>query len=67
VDAQALLSGFAVDPQLVALQVIGEADLWTTIGAEIKRLRRMAKMAIEQAETVADARRAARVSWPQPG
>jgi hypothetical protein len=50
----------------IAAMVIANADAWAATGAEIKRLRRSAKLLIEQATTPQAARAAAQVAWPQP-
>lgn len=50
----------------IAAEVIALADAWTAAGAEIKRLRRSAKMAIEAAETHEAVAAAAAVAWPLP-
>ena len=51
----------------VAAEVVALADAWAAIGSEIKRLRRVAKLAVEAAPTPAEARQAAQVTWPAPG
>lgn len=53
-------------PADIITAVIGSADQWATVGAEIKRLRRAAKMAIESSTTISQARAAALVTWPAP-
>lgn len=67
-ERQAVLAatGMLPSPADIVTSVIASADGWMTVGAEIKRLRRAAKMAIEAAESVAAARAAAAVAWPSP-
>ena len=58
--------GTLPSPADIVASVIDSAEAWMTIGAEIKRLRRSAKIAIEAAETTQAARAAAVVAWPAP-
>jgi hypothetical protein len=51
----------------VALEVLHNADAWRSVGAEIKRLRRSAKLAVSAATTAQEVRQAAMIPWPQPG
>jgi hypothetical protein len=65
-DAQEAATGVRPDEALVAEQIITQAARWRVAGAEIKRLRRAAKLAVAAASTVIEARAAAEISWPQP-
>jgi hypothetical protein len=65
-DAIEAATGAAPDAVEVATSVIAQADAWVAAGAEIKRLRRGAKLAIEAAVTPTAARAAAQVTWPHP-
>jgi len=47
-------------------QILAEAEAWRAAGAEIKRLRRAAKMRVKAATTAADVIAAQAVSWPTP-
>jgi len=55
------------DLALVADQVLAAAAAWRSGGAEIKRLRRSAKLAIAVAASPTEVREAANVIWPSAG
>ena len=63
-EAQAI--GSTATLATVAAEVIALTDAWTAAGAEIKRLRRTAKLAIEAATSPAEIEAATAVTWP-PG
>lgn len=67
-DRQAMMAAGAdlPDAATVAHAVIAAADAWRAAAAEIKRLRRAAKLGIAGATSVAQARAAALVAWPSP-
>lgn len=65
VDALDEAHGPAND-QAVAQGIINQAQAWRQIGAEIKRLRRAAKMAVTNAATASEITNAANISWPEP-
>jgi hypothetical protein len=67
VDARELAEGTAPAPAAVAAEIVAQAEAWTVVGAEIKRLRRAAKLAIDAAASPQAARAAAMVTWPEPG
>lgn len=50
----------------VAASVLLQVAAWQMVGAEIKRLRRAAKMEIESAITSAEVAAATQVAWPEP-
>lgn len=50
----------------VSAAVLAQVVAWRAAGAEIKRLRRAAKMAIDAAETPADVAAATAIDWPAP-
>jgi len=50
----------------IAARVLAQRATWLAAAAEIKRLRRAAKLAIGAAATPAEALAAAKVAWPRP-
>lgn len=58
--------GATPPPAQIAQEVIGQAQAWKAVGAQIKRLRRAAKMTIENATTPKEIAQARRISWPMP-
>jgi hypothetical protein len=67
VDAIHDTSGVRPDPVAIAQMVVGQAQAWAGAGSLIKRLRRAAKMAIENATTVEEVNAATTIAWPEPG
>jgi len=66
VAAQEAALGASPSPAAVAAEVISQAEAWIAAGAEIKRLRRTAKLAVAQAGTPAAIQAAEVVEWPEP-
>lgn len=67
VDAIAATTGQTPDPGAVAGNVIQQTAAWQAAGAEIKRIRRTAKMRIEAATSAAEVEAAlANIVWPEP-
>lgn len=65
-DAMTEAAGTPPDVMDVVYMVVGMANLWIMAGAEIKRLRRAAKLAIESATTPTQIRAAQQITWPTP-
>ena len=66
-NAERLATGGGATLAEVAQQVLALADAWRASGAEIKRIRRAAKLQVEAAVTIAAVRAAlAGTDWPQP-
>jgi hypothetical protein len=66
-NAERLAAGGTATVAQVAQQVLALADAWRASGAEIKRIRRAAKLQVEAATTIAAVRAAlAGTDWPQP-
>jgi hypothetical protein len=66
-NAERLASGGTMTVAQVAQQVLALATAWRGVGAEIKRIRRAAKVAIESAATIHAVRGVvATVEWPVP-
>jgi len=65
--AQAEVTGTTRTLRQIATEIVAQADTWRTVGSEIKRIRRTAKLRIDAAMTIAavDAA-AAGLSWPKP-
>jgi hypothetical protein len=57
-------AGEAADLAAAAALIAARENAWATIGAEIRRLRLMAKRAIDAATTVEQVQAAATVTWP---
>lgn len=67
INAERLAAGGAATMAQVAQQVLALADAWRATGAEIKRVRRAAKLQVEAATTIAAVRAAVTgAAWPQP-
>lgn len=66
-NAERLASGGVATISAIAQQVVTLAEAWRNTGAEIKRLRRSAKLAVEAAATVYEVRAIVDgVVWPSP-
>ena len=66
-NAERLAAGGTATVAEVAQQVLALADAWRITGAEIKRIRRAAKLQVEAATTIAGVRAAVSgAAWPQP-
>lgn len=66
-NAERLAAGGTATVAQVAQQVLALADAWHATGAEIKRIRRSAKLQVEAAATIFAVRVAvAIIDWPQP-
>jgi hypothetical protein len=66
-EAAALAAvGSVVEPVALAEQLVAQADAWRAAGADVKELRRAAKMRVAAAATAAELRRATEVRWPTP-
>lgn len=66
-NAERLASGETMTIAQVANQVVAMAAAWRNVGAEIKRVRRAAKVSIEAATTIHAVREiVAAVEWPIP-
>ena len=66
-NAERLAAGGSASLAEVAQQVLALADAWHATGAEIKRIRRAAKLQVEAAATIAAVRAAvAGTDWPLP-
>lgn len=66
VDALAEATGQPPDPGAVVATILAQAEAWQSVGAEIKRLRRAAKLAIDAATTPEQIEQAKNIAWPQP-
>lgn len=66
VDALAEATGQPPDPAAVVATILAQAEAWQSVGAEIKRLRRAAKLAIEAATTPEQIEQAKNIAWPAP-
>lgn len=65
IAAEAAVLG--VSAVTAAAEIVARADAFARVSAEIEAIRRSAKIAVDQAGTVADARRALLgVRWPTP-
>ena len=67
-ERRALADSGAANPSLrdVVAEIAAQLAAWTAAGAEIKRLRRTAKLKIERAATPEAIARAATIGWPKP-